>query len=159
VQLRLGVDVRAGGGQVERQLFATQAHSDWPAKPAELSEHSTRFRDETRRSRFVISIGRDFRLMVLGGDVTGPLNCKIETLVGRRLVARVPRLLEPETCVRVDCGDDLILGHVLGSWEERSALFSAIELREALVGLQELAESQCVQDFRSHPEVELKRGA
>jgi hypothetical protein len=162
--MRLNIDVT----ESDRQRFvassfgvtqSTDAYRDSRERSAGPSSPPKRFRDEAQMSQPVISIGTEFRLTALGEGEQESLNCRIETLVGHRLTARVPKLLGRNTCVKVDCGDAFVLGEVLDSWEDSTAIFSAIKLREALVGLQELAESQAVQSCKFRSDAELSRGA
>jgi hypothetical protein len=60
-------------------------------------------------------------------------------LVGRTLIAQVSEYLKLETCVRIDCDDAFLLGEILDCWREGPATFAAIQLLQALTGLEELA--------------------
>lgn len=60
-------------------------------------------------------------------------------LVGRRLLARIPFPLAQHTCIRIDCDDSLILGHVLGCWHEGAASFVALEMEEVLLNVSNFA--------------------
>src|ERR1019366_158606 len=64
---------------------------------------------------------------------------RVVHLVGRRLIARVSEYLKSDTCVRIDCVDTFLLGEILGCWREGPATFAAVELLQALTGLEELA--------------------
>jgi hypothetical protein len=58
--------------------------------------------------------------------------------VGRKVLVKTSSPVSADTCIRIDCDDSLILGHVLGCWRENLTIFAAIELEDALVGLSKL---------------------
>jgi hypothetical protein len=80
-----------------------------------------------------------FTLKVLGETEERLVACKAAKVVGRRLIARVSEHLCPDTCIQIDRDDSFLWGEVLGSWYEGSAIFAAIEMNQALYGLDELA--------------------
>ncbi|MEI9973756.1 MAG: hypothetical protein WDO73_17910 [Ignavibacteriota bacterium] len=47
--------------------------------------------------------------------------------------------IQPDTCVRIECRDGLLLGETQACWREGATTFAAVELLQALTGLQELA--------------------
>src|ERR1035437_1316881 len=63
----------------------------------------------------------------------------VSQLVGRRLIAQVSEYVKPDTCVRIDCNDAFLLGEILGCWREGPATFAAVQLLQALTGLEQLA--------------------
>jgi hypothetical protein len=90
----------------------------------------------------VVEIKEKFAFRVLdeaGGHLASG---RVVHLVGRRLIARVSEYLKSDTCVRIDCDDTFLLGEILGCWREGPATFAAVELLQALTGLEELARLQ-----------------
>ena len=85
----------------------------------------------------MIGLANSFPMRVHGTDEL-PVSCSHAQLVGRRLVAQVSAPVAPGTCIRIDNSDALVLGEVLGTWREGSAIFAAIELRHSLPDLAEL---------------------
>ena len=65
-----------------------------------------------------------FRALDEGGD--HPPTGRVVQLLGSRLIAQVSQYLKPNTCVRIDREDALLLGEVLGSWREGVASFVAV---------------------------------
>ena len=87
----------------------------------------------------VLEINEDFAFQVLDDDGGHAATGTVAKLAGRRLIAQVSEFMKAETCVRIDGDDSLVLGEVLGCWREGSTTFAAIELLQALNGLNELA--------------------
>jgi hypothetical protein len=86
-----------------------------------------------------LEIGEELTLRVLGNAGERLVSGRTVKLVGRRLIAQVWESLEPETCIRIDCVDAFLLGETLGCWREGAAMFIAVELHQALTGLERLA--------------------
>jgi hypothetical protein len=86
-----------------------------------------------------LEIGEELTLRVLGNTGEHLVSGRTVKLVGRKLIAQVGESLEPETCIRIDCDDAFLLGETLGCWREGGATFIAVELRQALTGLERLA--------------------
>src|SRR5919201_2249206 len=85
-----------------------------------------------------VAIPCQFRMHVLGGpEVT--VSGEIEKLVSRRLIARLSAPVAQAAHVRIDCDDAYVLGELLGCWHHGGILFAAIELREQMSGLAQLA--------------------
>ena len=87
-----------------------------------------------------LEISEDFTLRILGEDGNSQVQAQAIKIVGRRLIARVGERLTEGTALRIDCEDAFLLGEVLGCWQERGAIFVALELHHALTRLAELAE-------------------
>jgi hypothetical protein len=86
-----------------------------------------------------LEVEEEFTFKVLLDEGGGHLaSGTVAKLVGRRLIARVSEHLKPDTCVRIDCDDAFLLGEILGCWREESATFAAVELLQALTGLEKL---------------------
>ena len=100
-----------------------------------------------------LEITEDFTLKILGENGSSPLQAQAIKIVGRRLIARVGERLSEGTALRIDCEDAFLLGEVLGCWQERGAIFVALELRHALNRLAELAEMR--QEWRE-PQSEVR---
>jgi len=86
-----------------------------------------------------LEIEEEFTFRVLdegGGHLASGTVAK---LVGQRLIAQVSEYIKPDACVQIDCHDAFLLGEVLGCWREGPATFAAVELLQALTGLEELA--------------------
>jgi hypothetical protein len=86
-----------------------------------------------------LEIEEEFNFRVLdnnGGHLVLGRGAK---LVGRRLIAEVSESVKLDTCVRIDCRDGLLLGETLACWREGTAIFAAVELLQALTGLEKLA--------------------
>jgi hypothetical protein len=64
---------------------------------------------------------------------------RVVQLVGGRLIAQVSECLKPNTCVRIERDDELLLGEVLGCWREGLTTFVAVQVLHGLTGLGELA--------------------
>jgi len=64
---------------------------------------------------------------------------RVVQLVRGRLIAQVSECLRPNTCVRIECDDALLLGEVLGCWREGLATFVAVQVLHGLTGLGALA--------------------
>ncbi len=86
-----------------------------------------------------LEIAEELTLRVLGSAGEHLVSGRTVKLVGRRLIAQVWESLEPERCIRIDCVDAFLLGETLGCWREGSAIFVAVELHQALTGLERLA--------------------
>ena len=80
-----------------------------------------------------------FAITVLGASDEFFIIAEAVKLVGRRLLAKIPFPLSQDTCIRIDCDDSLILGHVLGCWHEGSANFVALEMKEVLLNASSFA--------------------
>jgi hypothetical protein len=108
-----------------------------------------------------VEISEEFTLRSLGdggGNVTS--GKVVHQLVGQKLLVQVSENLKPGTCVRIDCEDAFVLGEVLACWGEPYATFAVVKLRQALTGLEELA--QVCGQYRELPsplKPELLRGA
>lgn len=89
-----------------------------------------------------LEIAEDFTLRILGEESGLQVQAQAIKIVGRRLIARVGERLSTGTAVRIDCEDAFLLGEVLGCWQERGAIFIAMDLHHALTRLTELAELQ-----------------
>jgi hypothetical protein len=72
--------------------------------------------------------------LVLDEGGERPPTGRVVQLVGGRLIAQVSQNLKPNTCVRIDCEDALLLGEVLGWWREGVASFVAVKLMQMLTG-------------------------
>ena len=83
------------------------------------------------------TLGEEFLIRVLGTEEFS-VTCSLPKLAGRRLVGRLSAPVPVEACIEIDCDDALLLGEVLGIWREGSSIFGAIEIQQALVGLDEL---------------------
>lgn len=92
---------------------------------------------ETERSSSV-GLMDFFQLTVLGTN-DAVVDCRVHTLVGRRLIARLSTRIVADACIRIDCNDAALYGEVFGCWQEGASIFGAIELRHALTGLSALA--------------------
>ena len=86
-----------------------------------------------------MGIDEEFAFRVLDEDGEHPPTGRVVQLVGGRLIAQVSQYLKPNTCVRIDCEDALLLGEVLGCWREGVASFVAVKLIQMLTGLDQLA--------------------
>ena len=86
-----------------------------------------------------VEIEEEFAFRVLDEACGHLASGRVARLVGRRLIAQVSEYLKPDTCVRIDCDDAFLLGEILGCWREGPATFAAMELLQALTGLEELA--------------------
>ena len=86
-----------------------------------------------------LKISGELILRVLGNAGEHLVSGRTVKLIGRRLIAQVWESLEPETCIRIDCVDAFVLGETLGCWREGGATFVAVELHQALTGLERLA--------------------
>jgi RNA 3'-terminal phosphate cyclase len=89
-----------------------------------------------------LEIEEDFTFRVLDEEGGHAATGKVAKLVGRRLIAQVSEYMKPDTCVRINCDDALVLGETLGCWREGSVTFAAVELLQALTGLEKLARFQ-----------------
>ena len=86
-----------------------------------------------------ITIQDEFRMRVVGKDEFD-IVCNLETRVNpTRLIVRLSEPLAGGSCVRIDCDDALVLGEVLGCWRQDQSIFGAIQLRQLLTGLAQLA--------------------
>lgn len=94
-----------------------------------------------------LRIAEQLPLRVLEHDSERVVSAVTIKLVGRRLIFRVSEYLAPDTCVRIDCEDAFLLGETLGSWREGTATFAAVEIRQALTGLSELAQQERSWDY------------
>jgi hypothetical protein len=93
----------------------------------------------SRETDRTIGLEDFFQITVLGADGNFPVvDCKMQTLAGRRVVARLSTRVFADACIRIDCKDAALYGEVLGCWQENSSIFAAIELHEAVTGLSEL---------------------
>jgi hypothetical protein len=89
-----------------------------------------------------VEIKKNFVFTVLEGHGGHPASGTVKQLLGQRLIARVSEYLEPNTCVRIDCCDAFLLGEARGCWREGPATFAAVELLQALAGLDELSNNR-----------------
>jgi len=94
----------------------------------------------TETERPPIGLEDFFQLTVLGTDGLFPVvDCRLQILTGRRIVARLSSPVLTDACIRIDCKDAAVYGEVLGCWQEGSSIFGAIELQQAVTGLSELS--------------------
>jgi hypothetical protein len=100
-----------------------------------------------------LEIAEDFTLSVLGEDSGSRKKAQAIKIVGRRLIARVGERLSAGTAIRIDCEDAFLMGEVLGCWQERGAIFIALDLHHALTRLAELAE---LRDEWREPQSEIR---
>src|SRR5262245_53179446 len=87
----------------------------------------------------LMGINEEFAFKVLDGGGEHLPTGRVIQLLGSRLIAQVSQYLKPNTCVRIDCEDALLLGEVLGCWREGVAIFVAVKLIQMLAGLDQLA--------------------
>jgi hypothetical protein len=95
-------------------------------------------RPETSLER-ALEIDEEFTFRVLDDAGGHPVFGRGAKLVGRRLIAEVSEYVKPDACVRIDCRDGLLLGETLACWRDGAAMFVAVELHQALTGLEKLA--------------------
>jgi hypothetical protein len=95
-------------------------------------------RPETSLER-ALEIEEEFTFRVLDDAGGHPVIGRGAKLSGRRLIAEVSEYVKPDTCVRIDCRDGLLLGETLACWRKGTAIFAAVELLQALTGLEKLA--------------------
>ena len=95
-------------------------------------------RPETSLER-ALEIEEEFTFRVLDDAGGHPVFGRGAKLVGRRLVAEVSEYIKPDTCVRIECRDGLLLGETLACWRKGAAIFAAVDLLQALTGLAKLA--------------------
>jgi hypothetical protein len=88
---------------------------------------------------------RDLPLTVLGADEF-TVTCSPEALVARRLIVRLSARVQQSACVAIGSGDALLLGEVLGCWEQGSDIWGAINIQEALVGIAHLRSNWVTKD-------------
>ena len=79
----------------------------------------------------MVVIPERIEVMLLESEQDRFVAARVVQSVGRRLIARIPDLIDRETPVRVSLPDAVLLGEVLASWQEDGALFAAIQLRHA----------------------------
>jgi hypothetical protein len=93
------------------------------------------------QARDTIEIDEVFTLKMLGDTNERCVACEVVKLAGRRLVVKVSGYISSDTGIRIDCDDSFLLGEVLACWREGpgSEIFAAIELRQAMPRLTELA--------------------
>jgi hypothetical protein len=106
-----------------------------------------------------LEIGEELTLRVLGNAGEHLVCGRTVKLIGRRLIAEVRESLAPETCIRIDCVDAFVLGETLGCWREGGAIFVAVELHQALTGLERLAKLGGDSWERPRLEVQMRRSA
>src|SRR5450755_4822842 len=87
----------------------------------------------------LMEIKEKFTFRVLDEDGEHLSTGRVVQLVGGRLIAQVSEYLGPNTCVRIDCDDALLLCEVLGCWHQGLATFAAVKLIQTLTGLDQLA--------------------
>jgi hypothetical protein len=86
-----------------------------------------------------LEIEEEFTFRVLDEGSGHLASGTVSQLVGRRLIAQVSEYVKPDACVRIDCNDAFLLGEILGCWREGPATFAAVQLLQALTGLEQLA--------------------
>jgi hypothetical protein len=86
-----------------------------------------------------LEIEEEFTFRVLGEGGGHIVSGTVAKLVGHRLIAQISEYTKPNACVQIDCNDAFLLGEVIGCWREGPATFAAVELLQALTGLEELA--------------------
>jgi hypothetical protein len=93
------------------------------------------------QTRGKIEIDEIFTLKMLGDPDERCVACEVIKLAGRRLVVKVSGYVSRDAGIRIDCDDSFLLGEVLACWHEGpgSEIFAAIELRQAMPRLTELA--------------------
>ena len=96
-----------------------------------------------------VEIEEKFTLRVLG-EIEYQVGGTAVSITGRRLIAEVTRWLQPDTCVRIDCRNAMLLGETLGCWSEGDATFVALELQQALTGIRELTRHQSDLSTKPH---------
>jgi hypothetical protein len=84
-------------------------------------------------------------LTVLSGDKF-TVACSLEELLARRLIVRLSARVQQSACVAIGSGDALLLGEILGCWEQGSDILGAINIREALVGIAHLRSNWVTKD-------------
>jgi hypothetical protein len=87
----------------------------------------------------LMGINEEFALSLLDEGGERPPRGRVVQLLGSRLIAQVSQYLKPNTCVRIDRDDALLLGEVIGCWREGVAIFVAVKLIQMLTGLDQLA--------------------
>ena len=103
----------------------------------------------TSPTAHLLEIPESFTLRLLDAARERNVLAKSVRLIGRRLIVQVPEFLTVEECVRIDCPTGLVLGDVLGCWQEKTEVFAAIELKECLRDFPELASNGWVPQDRS----------
>jgi hypothetical protein len=94
----------------------------------------------TETERSPIGLEEFFQITVLSTNGLFPVvDCRMQILDGRRIVATLSTPVVPDACIRIDCKDAALYGEVLGCWQEGSSIFGAIELHQAVTGLSELS--------------------
>lgn len=78
-------------------------------------------------------------LTVLVED-TQALDCTSIQLSGRHFLVRLSSPLSSGACVSMTGNDDLLLGAVLGCWQEDSGFSAVIRIEHSLRGVQQLKE-------------------
>jgi hypothetical protein len=77
--------------------------------------------------------------------------CSPRECVGSRLLVNVSVPVTPGSCVAIDSDDALILGEVLGCWQEGSEICGVIKLEHRLHSLSHLRSIQANNDNLSVP--------
>jgi len=86
-----------------------------------------------------LQIEGEFTFIVLDNGGGHLASGRVAKLVGRRLMAQVSEYVKPDTCVRIDCSDGLLLGESQACWCEGSAILIVVELLQGLTRLENLA--------------------
>jgi hypothetical protein len=94
-----------------------------------MSEHSLSYEVEIKE-KFAFRV-----LDECGGHLASGMAAQ---LVSGRLIAQVSEYLRPNTCVRIDSDEALLLGEIQGCWCEGRKNFAAIELLQSLAGMGDL---------------------
>lgn len=78
-----------------------------------------------------------YRLTVLGAD-TKALDCISIQLSGRHFLVRISSPISSGACVAMTGNDDLLLGAVLGCWQQDSGFSAVIQFEHSLRGVHQL---------------------